>query len=122
MLFKLIVRADDLGSARTKMLSALDASHIDGIETNIYLLERILQDDRFVEQQYFTRSLDKDQIASKVKDYSDDVTAQKLLSFFAESLVNGTQIQGQIVSRGAESFNHAMLTRTCRVTRGLLRS
>lgn len=98
MLFKLIVRADDLATARRKMLIALRASRIDGIETNIYLLERILRDSRFVKQRYFTRSLDKDEIASTVKDDSDDATAQKLLAFFAESLVNGTQIQGQIVS------------------------
>ncbi|RKU44002.1 pyruvate carboxylase [Coniochaeta pulveracea] len=100
MLFKLIVRADDLASARTKMLAALGATHIEGVETNIYLLERILQDDRFVKQQYFTRSLDQDVVASKVKNNSDDVTAQRLLTFFAESLVNGTQIQGQIGKPG----------------------
>jgi pyruvate carboxylase len=81
------------------MLAALRASHVDGVETNIDLLQRILQDSRFRTQGFFTRSLDNDILLTQVKEASWDDTHQKLLSFFTETLINGTQVQGQVVSR-----------------------
>ncbi|KAI3318462.1 pyruvate carboxylase [Xylariaceae sp. AK1471] len=95
---KCIVHANDLDSATAKMLAVLSTSYVDGIETNLGLLQRILQDSRFQTQAFFTRSLDNDVHLSKVKETSWDNTHQKLLSFFAETLINGTQIQGQVGS------------------------
>ncbi|KAF7557587.1 hypothetical protein G7Z17_g622 [Cylindrodendrum hubeiense] len=40
--------------------------------------------------------MDDDVLSTKLKEPTEDPTSQKLISFFAESLVNGTQIQGQI--------------------------
>jgi pyruvate carboxylase len=99
MLFKCIVLGNNMKAATWKMLGALGASEIDGVETNISLLRRILQDPRFTEHAFFTRSLDSDLISTKHKDPVEDPAAQKLISFLAESLINGTQIQGQIVSK-----------------------
>ncbi|KAI1110459.1 pyruvate carboxylase [Nemania sp. NC0429] len=96
LLFKCIVHAKNLKASTSKMLGALGATEIDGIETNISLLRRILQDPRFAEQAFFTRSLDSDVISTKHNDPIEDPAAQKLISFLAESLINGTQIQGQI--------------------------
>ncbi|KAI1822015.1 pyruvate carboxylase [Xylaria intraflava] len=98
MWFKCIAYAKNLDAATAKMLAALRASSVDGIETNIDLLQRILQDPRFRTQSFFTRSLDKDVLLPKTKSQSFDETNQKLLSFFAETLVNGTQVQGQVGS------------------------
>ena len=96
MLFKCIVHASNLDSACAKMISALRATHIDGIESNIDLLQRILQDPRLGRQGFFTRSLDDDVLSTKMKEPTDDPTSQKLLSFLAETTINGSQIQGQI--------------------------
>ncbi|KAI1654776.1 pyruvate carboxylase [Daldinia decipiens] len=96
LLFKCIVQANDLQHASAKMLGALNATQIAGVETNIDLLRRILEDPRFVKQQFFTRSLDSDVILTKPSEQNEDPSDQKLISFFAESLINGTQIQGQI--------------------------
>lgn len=98
LLFKCIVQANDLQHASAKMLGALNATQIAGVETNIDLLKRILEDPRFVKQEFFTRSLDSDVILTKPSEQNEDPSDQKLISFFAESLINGTQIQGQIVS------------------------
>ncbi len=89
------------------MLGALSASHIVGVDTNIALLLRILQDPRFVKQEFFTRSLDGDvALSAKSDKLAEDPTAQKLISFFAESLINGTQVQGQIVSEADPGDPH----------------
>lgn len=99
LLFKCIVHAKNLKASTSKMLGALDATEVEGIETNISLLRRILQDPRFVDQAFFTRSLDGDVLSTKHNDPTEDPAAQKLITFLAESLINGTQIQGQIVSQ-----------------------
>lgn len=99
MLFKCIVRGNDLDSATAKMLGALKSTQIEGVETNIDLLRRTLQDHRFSKQEFFTRSLDSDAISTKPKETTPEAATQKLITFFAESLINGTQIQGQIVCR-----------------------
>ncbi|KAJ8124166.1 hypothetical protein ONZ43_g43 [Nemania bipapillata] len=93
---KCIVHANDLDAAIAKMLAALRTSHVDGIETNIDLLQHILQDPRFRTQGFFTRSLDNDVLLAKAKGNTQDEAHQKLLSFFADTLINGTQIQGQV--------------------------
>lgn len=98
LLFKCIVHAKNLKTSASKMLGALGATEIDGIDTNISLLRRILQDPRFLDQAFFTRSLDSDILSTKHNDPIEDPAAQKLITFLAESLINGTQIQGQFVS------------------------
>lgn len=98
LLFKCIVHANDLEAATAKMLGALEATQVEGVDTNIDLLQRILKDPRFMEQAFFTRSLDDDPISSQPKMQGEHSGSQKLISFLAESFINGAQIQGQIVS------------------------
>ncbi|KAI8952011.1 pyruvate carboxylase [Xylaria longipes] len=96
MWLKVIVHESDLDAAIAKMLSALGTTSADGVETNIDFLQRILRDPRFRMQQFFTRSLDNDSVLTQVEEIELDGSHQKLLQFFAESFVNGTQVQGQV--------------------------
>ncbi|KAI0154601.1 pyruvate carboxylase [Xylariaceae sp. FL1272] len=97
MWLKVIVRARDFHAAISKMFSALSATSVDGVETNIDLLQRILRDPRFEAQQFLTRSLDGDSVLTQVDYKATDPSHQKLLTFFTESLINGPQVQGQVL-------------------------
>ncbi|KAK6866426.1 pyruvate carboxylase-like protein [Apiospora arundinis] len=96
MLLKCIAFGKGLEEACAKMLSTLNTSRIDGVETNMTLLKHILQDSRFAEQRFFTRTLDDCFVSGEARDPTHGTTPHKLLGFLAETLVNGVQVQGQI--------------------------
>lgn len=59
MLAKVIVHEPDRGTARQRLMSALDNSQLYGIETNLKYVRQVLEDDRFIEGRLFTRTLNE---------------------------------------------------------------
>lgn len=59
MLAKVIVHEADRESARQRLMQALDASQLYGIETNRQYVRQVLEDERFIEGRLFTRTLNE---------------------------------------------------------------
>ena len=96
LLFKCISHAKLFTAACAKLESALAECKIEGIESNLIVLERILKDTRFLSHGFSTRLLDDDKSLLAPPSAGADVT-QGLITFLAEGLVNGTLVQGQTV-------------------------
>lgn len=100
LLFKCIVHAQNFAAACAKMDAALGETQIDGVKTNIGALREILSDERFLSHRFYTRLLDSNDDLLRLQRDSrgKHPSNQKLLEFFAETIVNGGYIPGQIVS------------------------
>lgn len=59
MLAKVIVHESDREAARRRLIAALDASQLYGIETNLTYVRQVLDDQRFTEGRLTTRSLNE---------------------------------------------------------------
>lgn len=98
MLLKCITHSLNMADAVRIMLRALEELTIRGVETNIEFLKQILQCTEFLEGSCWTTFLQEFLPSITVQPPADDVN--KLLHFLGHTVVNGTQIIGQVVSSG----------------------
>lgn len=96
LLVKCIISGPDLVSAIRKAMRALKEFHIRGIQTNIEFLVRLLEHPTFSAGACWTSFIDDTPELLQFNVHNDQ--AYGLLRFLADAAVNGSRIQGQVVS------------------------
>ena len=94
-LVKCTARGPSLKEAALKSLRALREIRIEGVETNVSFLLRILTSHAFLTGGCWTTFIDESPHLMKANS-SDDID-QKFLRFLAETAINGSMITGQMV-------------------------
>ncbi len=96
LLVKCIARGPTLHESIHKSLRALRELRIQGVETNINFLIRILRSDAFTTGECWTTFIDESPHLMKPDSAHDE--GQKFIRFLADTAINDSMVTGQMVS------------------------
>ncbi|PVZ99699.1 hypothetical protein BB558_004269 [Smittium angustum] len=94
LLVKLTCSGNTFEKARRRMLSALVEFRVRGLKTNMSFLQRLLSNDVFIRGDCWTTFIDDTPELLEVSVFRNRAT--KLLAYFSDVIVNGSNIQGQV--------------------------
>lgn len=95
LLVKATCSGEGMNAARLKAICALKEFEVEGVQTNISFLIKLLEHSSFADGSCWTRFIDDTPEIMRLGSQNDK--GQKLLKFLGDAAVNGCRVQGQTV-------------------------